>query len=113
LRIFSFVLSTQTTATVSDLELELASHVYPYVLAPDLTPATLDRYAETDRTIRRTLRARAALAQATTPATVDLSRTIADFDAGQGGQRTPRPTPPTRPTPPALAVPARPLTLRF
>ena len=68
LRAFCFVLATDTTATVDDDALELASHVYRVAIANrELLPASIDRLAETDRTIRATLRRRTAAATQTAP----------------------------------------------
>lgn len=64
-RVLAFVLSTGTTATLSDSDLELADHVYPIAVSgPGILPIAVDRLSAARTLILAALKARTPAAPA-------------------------------------------------
>jgi len=101
-RVLRFVIDTNVTATLTDIDLELADHVYPLaVSAPDLADTTRQRLTDTRHEILAAIARRRKLAQM--PA--DVPPVHAPAPTTTPGHAVKLiPTPITRPPAPALAT---------
>lgn len=101
LRILGFVLRTNVTATLTDLELELADHVYPLAIQnPDLMLITREYMTAARHRIMAALKYRQTIA----PPPPDAEPAAVILDRPNAGPMAPlRPTPTPQP-PPRMAA---------
>lgn len=91
-RVLRFVVEHNVTATLTDIDLELADHVYPLaVSAPDLADSTRQRLTATRHEILAAIARRRKLAQL--PADVPPVQTPAPTTPGHAVKLIPTPTP--------------------
>ena len=92
LRLLGFVLNTGVTATLSDRQLELADHGYPFAIAnPDLLPTTREQLTTTRHQIIAALAYRRSLTSV--PATAPAPQPPDRPNLGPMARLTPTPRP--------------------
>lgn len=98
-RVLAFVLSTGTTATLSDRDLELADHVYPIAVSgPEILPVAVDRLSAARHDILAALRSRKAASQPAPQAAIAPARAL------PGGRLVPLQPAPIRRPPSGVAI---------